>query len=542
MFFMNTFKSLSIQFKILLIPTVGALGFCIYLMMSIIAMSTIVDQVDRAYRVEYQLLQTSEYSLVRLDKIKETLGNAATMGERDLLDDATSFAQEIKNKINATIPIDKESAAFLRQILTGFDQYFSEAYSLSEEMVEDTADFSTLGQRSKEMSDQLELIQNDLNTFQAERYASFTASFESMSEQAKSTSSTGLLVGTITIILLFAVAIPIARAIRSNLKGVIDSLQDIAQENGDLTVRLSTSSTDEIGDLVFWFNSFIEKLQGVIKKVVDTALPLAENAQTIQRLSEQTIDTFQRQSDSVLQSKQSVEEMSLSVADITTNAAEAADSARNASEEANKGKQVVESTVDGIKKLAANVTKSAETILQLQEDTNKVNVVLEVIRGIAEQTNLLALNAAIEAARAGEQGRGFAVVADEVRNLASRTQESTQQINQMLEQLQGAASKAVTMMESSQASVEVSVKSANIAGESLVSITETVNTITDMNGAIAVATEEQHQVSGLMVGHVEDIQSCADEASAASAEIAQVSNKLAELSSALEEVARQFKV
>jgi methyl-accepting chemotaxis protein len=539
---MNSSKSLSIQFKILLIPIVGAVGFCIYLMFSLIAMSTIVDQVDRAYRVEYQLLKTSEYSLVRLDKIKETLGNAATMGEEDLLDDATGFSQEIKDKINATIPIDDDNADFLRQLLTDFDTYFKEAYSLSKEMVEGTADFSTLGQRSKEMSDQLSLLQNNLNKFQSQRYASFTASFESMSDQAESTSSTGLIVGAVTIILLFAVAVPIARAIRSNLKDVIDSLQDIAQENGDLTVRLSTTSTDEIGDLVFWFNSFIEKLQGVIKNVVDTALPLAETSQTIQRLSEQTIDSFQRQSDSVLQSRQSVEEMSLSVADITTNAAEAADSARNASEEANKGKQVVESTVQGIRELADNVTQSSETILQLQEDTNKVNVVLEVIRGIAEQTNLLALNAAIEAARAGEQGRGFAVVADEVRSLASRTQDSTQQINQMLEQLQGAASKAVTMMKSSQTSVEATVKSANIAGESLVSITDTVNTITDMNGAIAVATEEQHQVSGLMVGHVEDIQGCADEASAASSEIAQVSNKLAELSSELEEVARQFKV
>ncbi len=539
---MNVFKSLSIQFKILLIPIVGALGFGIYLMITLFAMSTIVTQVDRAYRVEYQLLQTSEYSLVRLDKIKETLGNAVTMGEGDLLEDAKIFAKEITSKINETIPIDEESAAFLGQIKSDFDGYFSEAYSISKEMVDGTADFSTIGQRSKDMSDKLILIQSELNKFQSERYDSFTASFQSMSEQAESTSSTGLVVGSVTIILLFAVAVPIAKAIRSNLKGVIDSLQGIAQENGDLTVRLSTESEDEIGDLVFWFNSFIEKLQGVIKNVVDTAIPLADTSQTIKNLSEKTINSFQRQSDSVSQSRQSVEEMSLSVADITTNAAEAADSARNASEEANKGKQVVESTVVGIKNLADNVSQSSETILQLQEDTNKVNVVLEVIRGIAEQTNLLALNAAIEAARAGEQGRGFAVVADEVRNLASRTQESTEQINQMLEQLQGAASKAVSMMESSQASVEASVKSANVAGESLVSITETVNTITDMNGAIAAATEEQHQVSGLMVGHVEDIQGCADEASEASSEIAQVSNKLSELSSELKEVASQFKV
>lgn len=542
MLFMDAIKSLSVQFKILLIPVVAAVGFCIYLAISIFAMSNIVGQLDRAYSIEYQLLQTSEYSLVRLDKIKENLGNAATLGEEELLDVATGFAEDIRNKLNSTIRIDAQTAPFLRKLLANFDAYFKSAYDLSKEMVDGTADFATIGQRSKEMSEQLESLQKDLDKFHSDRYASFTQSFESVTEKAESTTITGIIVGVVTIAILFIVAIPIARAIRKSLKEIIDSMQDIAQENGDLTVRLTTSSTDEIGDLVHWFNSFIEKLQGVIKNVVDTALPLAETSNTIQKLSEQTIDSFQRQADSVVQSRQSVEEMSHSVSEITSNAAEAAESARNASIEADKGKQVVESTVKGIRELADNVTHSAESINQLQEDTNRVNVVLEVIRGIAEQTNLLALNAAIEAARAGEQGRGFAVVADEVRNLASRTQESTQEINQMLEQLQSAASQAVSMMESSRNSVKASVESANAAGESLVSITETVNTITDMNGAIASATDEQNQVSGVMVGHVEDIQTCADEASSASTEIASVSAQLAELASELEKVALQFKV
>ena len=539
---MNALKSLSVQFKILVIPVVGALGFCIYLAISMFAMSNIVDELERAYKVDYQLLQTSEYSLVHLDKIKENLGNAATLGEEELLEVATGYADEVKNRLKTTIQIDQDSAPILRKLLSNFEGYFSEAYALSKEMVDGTVDFATIGARSSAMSEKLERLQADLDKFQSDRYASFTDSFESVSESAESTSMTGIIVGTITIAILFIVAVPIARAITTSLKEIIDSLQDIAQDNGDLTVRLTTGSQDEIGDLVYWFNSFIEKLQGVIKNVVDTALPLAETSNTIQKLSEQTIDSFSRQSNSVIQSRQSVEEMSQSVAEITSNAAEAADSARNASVEADKGKSVVESTVKGIRELADNVTHSAETINQLQEDTNRVNVVLEVIRGIAEQTNLLALNAAIEAARAGEQGRGFAVVADEVRNLASRTQESTQEINQMLEQLQSAASQAVSMMESSRNSVKASVESANAAGESLVSITETVNTITDMNGAIAVATEQQHQVSGVMVGHVEDIQTCADEASTASTEIADVSVQLAELASELEKVALQFKV
>ncbi|GLX83187.1 methyl-accepting chemotaxis protein [Thalassotalea eurytherma] len=539
---MNWFKALSIQVKILLIPIVGLIGFSTYLTTSLININKAEAMLTNAYQVEYRLLTASEFGLVKLDKIRETLSSAVTMGEAELIVSANKTATEINDRLHQQIPLDTNSGEFLKQWLIDFDSYYQNTVSLTKEMVDGVADFDLVADKAARVNSQYQALESELQKFQETHLSLFDNAFINVIETAESNGKIGLFVGIVTIVILFAVAIPIAMTAKKSSADIINSMRDIAQENGDLTVRLSTTSKDEIGELVHWFNSFIEKLQGVIKNVVETAKPIESTAHNIQSLSNQTITSFKTQSDAVVHSRQSVEEMSHSVADITRNAADAADAASNANHEAEQGREVVQQTVEGITELSNIVAEAAETINQLQEDTSQVNVVLDVIKGIAEQTNLLALNAAIEAARAGEQGRGFAVVADEVRNLASRTQESTEEINLMLEKLQLAAGKAVEMMDNSRSSVEVSVESANQAGERLSVITSTVNTISDMNGAIAVATEEQNTVAGLMVGQVEDIQQCADEASLASNEIASVSNQLNDLAIELAKVTSKFKV
>ena len=539
---MEFFRKLSVKFKILLIPAVASIGFLIYLSISMYSSNLAVDLLGNAQNVRFPLLQVSEKSLVLLDNIKKTLSDAVSVGEAELLDEADAMADQIRTSLKRAAGIDKETQPELVRLRQQFDSYYKLAYGMSKEMVDGTADFSTIAERSKSMSEQLSSLQKGLTSFQKSQMTSFTNAFTQVNEQASATINIGIITAIITIALLFTVSISISNAIRHNLAKVVDSFKGIAQDNGDLTMRIQTLSKDEIGDLVFWFNSFMDKLQQVIKQIVDTAKPLAETASTMDELSGSSKSTAEQQMHTVEQSLMSVNEMSQSVASITSNAADAADAAKNANEEADKGHVVVSETITGIQELADNISESSNAILKLREDINQVNQVLEVIKSIAEQTNLLALNAAIEAARAGEQGRGFAVVADEVRSLASRTQDSTTEINQILIQLQEAAQSAVTEMESSKNHVDENVARANEAGESLSAITEKVNIISDMNSQIAVATEEQHQISTIMVSHVEDIKNRAEEASQASDQMNTVSHGLSALASEQEQITKLFKV
>ncbi|MFT6735250.1 MAG: methyl-accepting chemotaxis protein [Polaribacter sp.] len=539
---MSFLKKLSVKFKILLIPVVGSIGFIFYLSISMYTSSSALNLLNNAQNVRFPLLQISERNLVLLDKLKKTLSDAVAEGEAELLDEADKMAAQIKTNFKKREGVDTQTIDSILRLDKLFDSYYQLANEISFEMVEGTADFSTISKRSKAMSEHILLLQKELNQFQKEQMKSFTSAFKQVNEQSTATTNVGIAVAIITIVILFTVAISISNAIRHNLKKVVDSLKDIAQENGDLTVRIESNSEDEIGQLVFWFNSFMEKLQHTIKKIVDTAKPLGETASTVDKLSATSKHSAEQQKDTVDQSLLSVNEMSQSVASITGNASDAAEAAKQAMAEAEKGHKVVNYTKSGIQKLADNVSESASAILKLQKDTNQVNQVLDVIKSIADQTNLLALNAAIEAARAGEQGRGFAVVADEVRSLASRTQDSTKEINQIIVQLQDAAQSAVLTMESSKSMVDSSVASANEAGESLSTITETVNIILDMNSQIAVATEQQLQISTLMVSHVEDIQQRAEEASDVSGKMNEVSHNLSDLVFAQEEITKLFKV
>jgi len=311
------------------------------------------------------------------------------------------------------------------------------------------------------------------------------------------------------------------------------SLRDINRGNGDLTRRLSHNSKDEVGAIVEEFNAFVGQLQSIISDVVQSSAQLSKTAEGMLGVVGQAEKGILRQQDETTHVATAMSEMSTTVQEIARNAASAAEAADQADKEASQSKQVVTQTKQSISLLADEVEKATQVIHQLESDSDNIGTILDVIRDIADQTNLLALNAAIEAARAGEQGRGFAVVAAEVRSLASRTQDSTQQIREMIEKLQGGASNAVTVMETGRAQAQRSVQQAMQAEVSLEAITKAVGTINDMNMQIASTAEEQSAVSAEIDRNIHNI-------SQLSEETAQGVQKSFELSSAVTEESKQL--
>ena len=234
--------------------------------------------------------------------------------------------------------------------------------------------------------------------------------------------------------------------------------------------------------------------------------------------------------------------MSASVHEVARHSNAAADETRHATELASSGRKIVDETATTIRKLANEVEEASMVIKQLATDSNDIGSVLDVIRGIAEQTNLLALNAAIEAARAGEQGRGFAVVADEVRTLASRTQQSTQEIQQMIERVQSSASNAVLAMDSGCTQAQLTVEKAATADEALQSIGQIIESINSMNSQIATAAVEQTAVAEEINRNVESINSSSEKTADGANQVAEASEQLSELSSRLRDLVSQFRV
>lgn len=361
-------------------------------------------------------------------------------------------------------------------------------------------------------------------------------------ETSKFTIKVSLLGTTVAFILGCVIALVITRGILEPVLATNTILKDIASGEGDLTIRVPINTQDEIGEMGQNFNIFAQKLQGIIRSIAQLTQQLSVSADGLNELMANTQSRLKEQQQETSVVASGISQMSDTVSNVVSNAESASASAGTADDEAKAGRGIVVAAAQSITALANDIESSSDVVEKLKADTKNIGSVLDVIKSIAEQTNLLALNAAIEAARAGEQGRGFAVVADEVRTLAQRTQDSTQEIEGLIAELRNGAEQAVAVMTASRDQAGSSVVEAKNAEASLTKITQAVEAILQMNTQISSAADAQSAVSEDIKRNVANIQAAAGDTTRTAAHASEASSTVAHLSDELANLVGQFKI
>ncbi len=351
-----------------------------------------------------------------------------------------------------------------------------------------------------------------------------------------------VLTGLVIMGVLLAGLVVVSQSISQPLAATIRRMQEIASGDGDLTVALSTEGEDEIATLGTQFNEFVRNIRGIMLEVGDSIDVLSRSAQVLNEASHHSAQNQSRQQSETDQVASAVHEMSTAAHEIAQNAGVASSSAQQAMEESSRSRSIVSAALKIVDELARDMGSTTDAIDRLKTETENIGNVLTVIRGIAEQTNLLALNAAIEAARAGEQGRGFAVVADEVRALAQKTQQSTEEINDMIDRLQSGASSAVNAMQNSLDKTQATVESSHQAESTLDAVGVAIDSINDMNSQIAVASEQQSHVAEEINVNVSNIATLSEENRENSEKVLQLSEELKTTGDKMRETASRFVV
>lgn len=399
----------------------------------------------------------------------------------------------------------------------------------------DLAFSSQSGQIRKELRE----VVADLNALENEM------KIAAMDEQTKAENTSRMLfvgVSIVGFVLAIVIAVVITRTLSNDIRQVSERIRDVAEGEGDLTKRLPINTDDEIGELCRWFNTFMNKLHNVISQVAGTAEHVASASEEISSSSTQQSQSAETQKDQTAQVATAMQEMSSTVLQVSENSGRASEASRNAAETARQGGAIVEETLAKMRIIAESVSNTAKKVEELGKNSDQIGRIIGVIDDIADQTNLLALNAAIEAARAGEQGRGFAVVADEVRKLAERTTSATKEIAQMIQTVQSETKIAVEAMEEGTKQVEAGVETTARAGDSLKEIIHMSEQVGEMITHIATAATQQSSATEEINNNMEQIARLVKESAEGAKQSAQACQDLSGLALDLQQMVGNFKL
>ena len=527
----------------MLIGATGIAGFLLNLSFGYWVSVNNEIRLENIREVSYPVLERSDANVARMTRIKDVLGMAVYTEDEELITDTTDvLAKEIQLAFDEITETAPEKMSATAELKSAFKNYYDTARSISLGIINETIPESEQQAASLKMVNAMKVFEQQMLQYRQGGYDSFLAMVDGTRQASREGTRLSMAIGVVMTLLLVSAVFVVGRLINSSITEVANSLEEIASGEGDLTRRLSTTSTDAIGRLVTDFNTFMDKLQGIIRDVAGSTSQMATAAEEMSSVSQESNEGVSKQQAQTEQVAAAMNEMTATVTEVAQHAELAAEAAKNASGEARNGSQVVQSTVAAINNLASEVGGAANVIKQLEADSENIGGVVEVIHSISEQTNLLALNAAIEAARAGEQGRGFAVVADEVRTLASRTQESTKEIQSMIESLQAGTSQAVEVMNRGSEQAESSVAQASKATKSLGAITDAVATINDMNKQISNAANEQGTAANEINQNINVISEIGEQTSQGAQQTATASQEMAQLATQLQNLVGQFKV
>lgn len=456
--------------------------------------NTALPILNKAHELKLSVIQVQQW----LTDISATRG---LNGLDDGFDEARANAEKFRRLINELSELDPENAGAYKAMLPIFEDYYQAGQQMAKAYIRQgpeggnrvMGDFDKVAER---MSQQVD-------TFMANTIDSVSGALNNQT-QAVESSRVYFIAGSLSIFLGIALLFFVMNNALSALPRAIQQIRQVTE--GNLTAEIQSTSKDEIGSLLKSVEALRTTLINIISQITDTTFNLNVTAEQITQATQDTQSFSAKQQSETQLVATAMNEMSSTIQEVVSNISLTADKAASASHEANNGREMINSASSHIQHLFDHLESAGETILQLEQDTNAITAILDVIREVSEQTNLLALNAAIEAARAGEQGRGFAVVADEVRALASRTQKSTEEINHMIEKVLQGSHEAVEVTNACRVQARTAVEQATDVRKALETISTSVAEISNMSSQVATATEEQAAVTEEMNRNIVNIE------------------------------------